>query len=95
MISDASVAPDGVVPRCTRQAPAADPDRLRVAYTASAANSIACCSAFDALITRAGDDDGAEVVRFPSLLPRTDLEHSGYLKSFPQLVGARSLVRGR
>jgi len=41
----------------------------------------------DALITRAGEEDGAEVIRFPSLLPRTDLEASGYLKSFPQLVG--------
>lgn len=41
----------------------------------------------DALITRAGENDGAEVLRFPSLLPRTDLEASGYLKSFPQLVG--------
>jgi seryl-tRNA synthetase len=41
----------------------------------------------DALITRAGEGDGAEVIRFPSLLPRTDLEASGYLKSFPQLVG--------
>lgn len=41
----------------------------------------------DAFITRAGAEDGAEVVRFPSLLPRTDLESSGYLKSFPQLVG--------
>jgi seryl-tRNA synthetase len=40
----------------------------------------------DALITRAGEGEGAEVIRFPSLLPRTDLEHSGYLKSFPQLV---------
>jgi seryl-tRNA synthetase len=41
----------------------------------------------DALITQAGDGDGAEVVRFPALLPRADLEQSGYLKSFPQLVG--------
>ena len=41
----------------------------------------------DAFITRAGEHDGAEVIRFPSLLPRTNLESSGYLKSFPQLVG--------
>ena len=41
----------------------------------------------DALITHTGAGDGAEVIRFPSLLPRTDLEASGYLKSFPQLVG--------
>lgn len=42
---------------------------------------------FDAFITHTGRHDGAEVVRFPSLLPRADLEHSGYLKSFPQLAG--------
>jgi seryl-tRNA synthetase len=42
---------------------------------------------FDAYITRAGRPEGAEIVRFPSLLPRADLEHSGYLKSFPQLAG--------
>ncbi len=41
----------------------------------------------DYLITRAGEGEGAEVIRFPSLLPRADLEASGYLKSFPQLVG--------
>lgn len=42
---------------------------------------------FDAFITRMGEGEGAEVIRFPSLLPRADLEHSGYLKSFPQLAG--------
>lgn len=43
---------------------------------------------FDAFISRAGDGEGAEVVRFPSLLPRADLERSGYLKSFPHLSGS-------
>ena len=42
---------------------------------------------FDAFVTRAGQDDGAEVIRFPTLLPRGDLENSGYLKSFPHLAG--------
>ena len=40
---------------------------------------------FDAFVTRVGQDDGAEVIRFPTLLPRGDLESSGYLKSFPHL----------
>jgi seryl-tRNA synthetase len=42
---------------------------------------------FDAFITRAGQGDGADVIRFPTLLPRGDLESSGYLKSFPHLAG--------
>ena len=36
---------------------------------------------FDAFVTRVGQDDGAEVIRFPTLLPRGDLEKSGYLES--------------
>ena len=42
---------------------------------------------FDAFVTRIGQGDGAEVIRFPTLLPRGDLENSGYLKSFPHLAG--------
>ena len=42
---------------------------------------------FDALVSRVGAEDNAEVVRFPALLPRSDFERSGYLKSFPQLAG--------
>jgi seryl-tRNA synthetase len=41
----------------------------------------------DALITRAGADDGAEQLRFPPVLPRRHFEASGYLKSFPHLAG--------
>ena len=41
----------------------------------------------DAMITREGRDQGAEVIRFPPVLPRTDLEASGYLNGFPHLVG--------
>ena len=44
--------------------------------------------AFDALVTRETAADGAEVVRFPPVLPRTDLETTGYLKSFPHLAGS-------
>ncbi len=40
-----------------------------------------------ALITRFGDGDGAEVIRFPPGMNRRDFERSGYLKGFPQLAG--------
>ena len=39
-----------------------------------------------ALITR-NRDDGTEVMRFPPVMNRTQLEKSGYLKSFPNLLG--------
>lgn len=41
----------------------------------------------DALATRYGEGDGAEVLRFPPAMSRRTLESSGYLKSFPQLAG--------
>jgi seryl-tRNA synthetase len=44
-------------------------------------------SRFDALITRFGGADGAEVIRFPPGMNRAVFETSGYLKSFPQLAG--------
>lgn len=43
---------------------------------------------FDRLITDAGRDEGAEVIRFPPAISRQDFECSGFLKSFPQLAGA-------
>jgi seryl-tRNA synthetase len=43
---------------------------------------------FDQFVTRVGGQDGATVMRFPSLLPRAHFEQSGYLKSFPHLAGA-------
>jgi seryl-tRNA synthetase len=43
---------------------------------------------FDALVTRETEDDGAEVVRFPPVLPRVTLETTGYLGSFPNLAGS-------
>ncbi len=44
---------------------------------------------------RGGAADGAERLRFPPLLPRRQLETSGYLHSFPHLAGTRLRVRGR
>ncbi|MCW2967146.1 MAG: amino acid--[acyl-carrier-protein] ligase [Solirubrobacteraceae bacterium] len=38
-------------------------------------------------IARQAVDDEPEVLRFPPLLPRRQLENSGYLKSFPHLAG--------
>lgn len=41
----------------------------------------------DALITRLGADQNAEVLRFPPAMSRTEFERSEYLKGFPQLAG--------
>lgn len=43
--------------------------------------------ALNAVITRIGVDQQAEVLRFPPALGQTDFETSEYLKSFPQLAG--------
>jgi seryl-tRNA synthetase len=43
---------------------------------------------FDALVTRETKGDGADVVRFPPVLPRHTLESTGYLSSFPHLAGS-------
>jgi seryl-tRNA synthetase len=42
---------------------------------------------FEALVTATGAADGAEVLRFPPAMTRTQLQTSGYMKSFPQLAG--------
>ncbi len=42
---------------------------------------------FDDYVTRMGEADSPEVVRFPPLLNRSYLAKSGYLGSFPQLAG--------
>jgi seryl-tRNA synthetase len=42
---------------------------------------------FDALVTRVAAPDGSESLRFPPLLSRRHLESTGYLGSFPHLVG--------
>ena len=43
--------------------------------------------AFDALVTRAAAPEAPEPLYFPPLLPREQLETSGYLGSFPHLAG--------
>lgn len=42
---------------------------------------------FDALVTKAAAAEEPETLRFPPLLPRRQLESSGYLHSFPHLAG--------
>jgi seryl-tRNA synthetase len=42
---------------------------------------------FDALVAAAAAEDRPETLRFPPLLPRCQLEASGYLRSFPHLAG--------
>jgi len=41
----------------------------------------------DRLVLRAGAADGAEPLRFPPTIPRSVLERSDYLRSFPHLAG--------
>jgi seryl-tRNA synthetase len=43
---------------------------------------------FDAYISRAAAPEAPEVLRFPPVLPREQLESTGYLNSFPHLTGA-------
>ncbi len=42
----------------------------------------------DRLVTDYGRADGATVMRFPPILNRAHFNRSGYLKSFPQMVGS-------
>jgi seryl-tRNA synthetase len=44
-------------------------------------------TAVDDLITRNAADDAAERMRFPPVLPKRNLESTGYLHSFPHLAG--------
>lgn len=44
-------------------------------------------TAIDALLSRAAADDEAEPLRFAPVMPRRELERSGYLSSFPHLCG--------
>lgn len=44
--------------------------------------------AVDAYVARAGAVDQPELVRFPGLLARSDIERTDYLNSFPNLLGA-------
>jgi seryl-tRNA synthetase len=50
--------------------------------------------ALDALVGRTGAVDRPEVFRFPPAMPSANLVRSGYLKSFPQLLGTISCFCG-
>ncbi len=43
---------------------------------------------FDRLVSAASAEDGAELVRFPPVIPRRDFERSEFLKAFPHLAGS-------
>lgn len=42
---------------------------------------------FEALVTKFGEDQKAEIIRFPPGMNKAHFEGSGYMKSFPQLAG--------
>ncbi len=48
----------------------------------------------DQLITRYGESDNAEVIRFPPGMSRELFEKSGYMKGFPQLAGTIHAFQG-
>jgi len=50
---------------------------------------------FDAYITRAAAPEGAEMMCFPPVIPRQQIETSGYLKSFPHLAGTVFAFTGK
>ena len=53
----------------------------------SAVQFDAVVDALDAMVGRAGAIDSPEVFRFPPAMPTRALVKSGYIKSFPQLLG--------
>jgi len=48
----------------------------------------------DELVTSAGADQHAPVLHFPPIIPRVVLERSGYLRSFPDLLGSVGVFKG-
>jgi len=48
----------------------------------------------DDLVTAAGADQHASVLHFPAVIPRLVLERSGYVRSFPDLLGSVSIFQG-
>ena len=48
----------------------------------------AVIAGLDGLVTRLGEGNGAEVMRFPPAMNRTVFENSGYMRGFPQLAGS-------
>jgi seryl-tRNA synthetase len=51
-------------------------------------------AAVDGLAIRAGESDGTLSYRFPPVMPRPVLERTGYLSSFPDLIGSVSTFTG-
>jgi seryl-tRNA synthetase len=49
---------------------------------------------FDDLVSREASDEGAERIGFPPVLPRHQLEATGYMKSFPHLAGSLFAFEG-
>ncbi len=50
---------------------------------------------FDAWVTKCAKQDGADFMRFPPLVTRTNFEKSDYLRSFPQLMGSIHSFEGK
>ncbi len=48
----------------------------------------------DDLVTVAGADQDAPAFHFPAMMPRSVLEKSGYLRSFPDLLGSIDVFEG-
>lgn len=48
----------------------------------------AVIAGLDGLVTRLGEGNGAEVMRFPPAMNRSVFEQSGYMRGFPQLAGS-------
>jgi seryl-tRNA synthetase len=51
-------------------------------------------AAVDAVAMRAAASEGTASFRFPPVMPRTVLEETGYLASFPDMIGAVSTFKG-
>jgi hypothetical protein len=45
------------------------------------------CLAISRLVVQAGQDENAESLHFPPLMPRKQFEASGYFRNFPNLAG--------
>ena len=50
--------------------------------------------AIDGLVSATGSDQQATVLHFPPIIPRVVFEHSGYLRSFPDLLGSIDVFDG-
>lgn len=49
----------------------------------------------DELLTDIGRDMGADIMRFPPVMNRATVEQTGYMKSFPQLLGSIHSFTGK